>query len=55
MTELVFYIFAFLVLLSALLAVTVSGLVRSIFLFFATLFSAAGLYVFALADFIAIT
>lgn len=31
------------------------NLVRSVFMFFVTLFSVAGLYVFALADFVAIT
>ena len=53
--QLIFYFFAALVLTSALMVVTMQNLVRSIFLFFVTLFSLAALYVFALADFIAIT
>lgn len=53
--QLIFYFFAALVLISALMVVTMQNLVRSIFLFFVTLFSLAALYVFALADFIAIT
>lgn len=53
--QLVFYFFAGLVLISALLVVTIQNLVRSIFLFFITIFSLAGLFVFALADFIAVT
>jgi NAD(P)H-quinone oxidoreductase subunit 6 len=53
--QLIFYFFAALVLISALMVVTMRNLVRSIFLFFVTLFSLASLYVFALADFIAIT
>jgi len=53
--QLIFYFFAALVLISALMVVTMQNLVRSIFLFFVTLFSLATLYVFALADFIAIT
>lgn len=55
MLQLLFYLFAALTLVSAMLVVTVQNLVRSIFLFFVTLFAIAGLYVFALADFIAIT
>lgn len=53
--EIVFYIFAAVVLISAFMVVAVPNLVRSIFLFFVTLFSMAGLFVFALADFVAIT
>lgn len=53
--QLIFYFFAALVLISAFMVVTMHNLVRSIFLFFVTLFSLAALYVFALADFIAIT
>jgi len=53
--QLIFYFFAALVLTSALMVVTMQNLVRSIFLFFVTLFALAALYVFALADFIAIT
>lgn len=53
--QLVFYFFAAVVLISALLVVTMNNLVRSIFLFFLTLFSLAGLYIFAFADFVALT
>ena len=50
-----FYVLSAVALLSALLVVTLNNFVRSIFLFFLTLFSMAGLFVFALADFVAIT
>lgn len=53
--QILFYLFGAIVLGSALLVVTLKNLVRSIFLFFVTLFAMAGLYVFALADFIAVT
>jgi len=53
--QIVFYLFAAMVLLSALMVVCLKNLVRSIFLFFITLFCMAGLFVFALADFVAIT
>lgn len=53
--QLLFYFFAAVVLISAFLVVTMNNLVRSIFLFFVTLFSMAGLYIFALADFVALT
>ena len=53
--QLVFYFFGALTLGSALLVVSMQNLVRSIFLFFVTIFSLAALYVFALADFIAVT
>jgi len=53
--QLIFYFFAALLLSSALIVVISANLVRSIFLFFVTLFSLAALYVFALADFIALT
>jgi NAD(P)H-quinone oxidoreductase subunit 6 len=53
--QLVFYAFAALALGSALAVVVLRNIVRSIFLFFITLFSMAGLFIFALADFIAIT
>lgn len=53
--QLVFYFFAALTLASALLVVSMDNLVRSIFLFFVTIFSLAALFVFALADFIAVT
>lgn len=53
--QLVFYFFAAAALVSALLAAILRNVVRSVFLFFITLFSMAGLFVFALADFVAIT
>jgi NAD(P)H-quinone oxidoreductase subunit 6 len=53
--QILFYFFAAIVLISAFLVVTMNNLVRSIFLFFVTLFSMAGLYIFALADFVALT
>jgi NAD(P)H-quinone oxidoreductase subunit 6 len=53
--QILFYVMGALVLGSALMVVTTQNLVRSIFVFFITLFSVAGLYVFALADFIALT
>jgi NAD(P)H-quinone oxidoreductase subunit 6 len=54
MVQILFYLFAALMLLSALLVVTIKDLVRSIFMFFVVLFALAGLYVFAMADFIAV-
>ena len=51
----IFYVFAAIVLSSALLVVASRNLVRSLFLFFITLFSMAGLFIFALADFVALT
>ena len=53
--QLVFYFFAALTLISAFLVVIMQNLVRSIFLFFVTIFSLAAMFVFALADFIAVT
>lgn len=53
--QLLFYFFAGVVLISAFLVATMNNLVRSIFLFFLTLFALAGLYIFALADFVALT
>lgn len=55
MDSVVFYLFAAIVLGSALMVVTMNNLVRGVFLFFVSLFGLAGLYVFALADFIAVT
>ncbi|HQS05867.1 MAG TPA: NADH-quinone oxidoreductase subunit J, partial [Daejeonella sp.] len=52
--QIIFYFFAASVLISALFVVVMKNLVRSIFLFFVTLFSLAALYLFALADFIAL-
>jgi len=45
----------FTALASALVVAVSKNLVRSVFMFFVTLFALAGLYVFALADFVAIT
>jgi NADH:ubiquinone oxidoreductase subunit 6 (subunit J) len=53
--QLVFFVLGFVVLASALMVAASKNLVRSIFMFFVTLFALAGLYVFALADFVAIT
>lgn len=53
--QVLFYVFGALVLISALLVVCLQNLVRSIFLFFVTLFAMAGLFVFAMADFVAVT
>ena len=55
MTQIMFYVFGAIVILSALMVVSMQNLVRSIFLFFVTLFAMAGLYVFAMADFVAVT
>lgn len=52
--QIVFYFFAALALISAFLVVNLQNLVRSIFLFFVTIFSLAAMFVFALADFIAV-
>ena len=53
--QIIFYFFASLTLISAFLVVNMQNLVRSIFLFFVTIFSLAAMFVFALADFIAVT
>jgi len=53
--QLMFYVLGFIVLASALFVAASKNLVRSIFMFFITLFALAGLYVLALADFVAIT
>jgi NADH-quinone oxidoreductase subunit J len=53
--QIIFYFFAALTLISAFLVVNLQNLVRSIFLFFVTIFSLAAMFVFALADFIAVT
>jgi NAD(P)H-quinone oxidoreductase subunit 6 len=52
---LLFYMLATIAVGSAVLMVTLQNIARSLFLFFVVLFAVAGLYVFALADFIAIT
>ena len=50
-----FYAFASIAVLSALLLVHIRNTARALFLLFVVLFAMAGLYLFALADFIAIT
>ena len=50
-----FYAFAALAIGSALLVVSLKNTARALFLFFITLFAMAGLFLFALADFVAIT
>ncbi|NGM63140.1 NADH-quinone oxidoreductase subunit J [Sphingobacterium sp. SGG-5] len=55
MEELLFYAFAALAISSALLVVSLKNTARALFLFFVTLFAMAGLFLFALADFVAIT
>jgi len=55
MNLVLFYLLAATAIGSALLIVVMQQLVRSLFLFFLTLFAMAGLYVFALADFVAVT
>ena len=51
----IFYILAFIAIASGAFVVLSQQLVRSVFMFFVTLFAVAGLYVFALADFVALT
>jgi len=53
--QFLFYVMSFITLASALFVAASKSLVRSIFMFFITLFALAGLYVLALADFVAIT
>lgn len=55
LTVVLFYVMAFITIGSALYVAYSKSLVRSIFMFFITLFGLAGLYVFAMADFVAIT
>src|ERR1700709_1273310 len=55
LAQVLFYVMSFIVLTSAMFVATSKNLVRSIFMFFITLFALAGLYVLALADFVAIT
>ncbi len=50
-----FYLMAAIALGSALYVAASKNLVRSVFMFFVTLFALAGLYVLCLADFVAIT
>ena len=55
LTQILFYVMSFITLASALVVAAGKNLVRSVFMFFITLFGLAGLYVIALADFVAIT
>lgn len=55
LAQVLFYFMSFIVVASALFVASTKNLVRSIFMFFITLFALAGLYVLALADFVAIT
>lgn len=55
LVQILFYAMSFIALASALFVAVTRNLVRSIFMFFVTLFALAGLYVLALADFVAIT
>ncbi len=52
--QFLFYILAALVVGSALIVVAMKNVIRSVFLFFVSLFSLAGVYVFTLADFVAV-
>ncbi|WP_439698946.1 NADH-quinone oxidoreductase subunit J [Mucilaginibacter sp. AW1-7] len=55
LVRVLFYLMSFIAVGSALYAASTTNLVRSIFVFFVTLFALAGLYVLALADFVAVT
>lgn len=55
LVRLLFYVMSFIAVASALYAALSKNLVRSIFIFFVTLFALAALYVIALADFVAVT
>ncbi|MDN5285114.1 MAG: NADH-quinone oxidoreductase subunit [Mucilaginibacter sp.] len=55
LVRVLFYFLSFIAIVSALYAASSKNLVRSIFVFFVTLFALAGLYVLALADFVAVT
>lgn len=55
LAQVLFYMLSFITLSSALFVAASKNLVRSIFMFFITLLTLAGLYVLALADFVAIT
>lgn len=55
LVHILFYVMSFVVLGSALVVAVSKNLVRSIFMFFVTLFGLAGLYVLAVADFVAVT
>lgn len=53
--QIMFYILSVIALASAGYVAASSNLVRSVFMFFVTLFALAGLYVLSLADFVAVT
>ena len=55
LVQVLFYFLSFIAIASALYAAASKNLVRGIFVFFVTLFALAGLYVLALADFVAVT
>jgi NADH:ubiquinone oxidoreductase subunit 6 (subunit J) len=55
LARILFYLMSFIVIGSAVFVASTKNLVRSLFIFFITLFALAGLYVLALADFVAIT
>ncbi|RYD94575.1 MAG: NADH-quinone oxidoreductase subunit J [Sphingobacteriales bacterium] len=55
MVKILFYVMAFIAVASGLYSAGTKSLVRCIFMFFVTLFALAGLYVIALADFVAVT
>lgn len=55
LAQVLFYVMAFIAVASAVYVASTKNLVRSIFMFFVTLFALAGLYVLSLADFVAIT
>ncbi|MCJ8210140.1 NADH-quinone oxidoreductase subunit J [Mucilaginibacter sp. RS28] len=53
--QILFGLMSFIALASAVYVAASNNLVRSVFMFFVTLFALAGLYVLALADFVAVT
>ncbi len=55
LAQILFYGMAFIAVASALYVASSKNLVRGIFMFFVTLFALAGLYVLALADFVAVS
>jgi NADH:ubiquinone oxidoreductase subunit 6 (subunit J) len=55
LVQVLFYLMSFIAIVSAIIVAAGKNLVRSVFMFFITLFAIAGLYILALADFVAIT
>jgi len=55
LAQILFYVMAFIAIASALYVASSKNLVRGIFMFFVTLFALAGLYILALADFVAVS